>query len=232
MSPEHYSTQLPTRCLELLDDWWLEVSRKRKPEHGGPLTTTFLLSMSLPIVLLPLERIFFAASDAHTNERDVRPEWARSFREDFKSNFEDAAFFIPNIWSYTLSIEQFNLSQIPPELLQKLDGEAPRKAAAELPISQWSSVIRNALAHGGIAYLDGRGNPAPGATAEMFLFVSQKKKRSPPCGQCGSQQEQLIGLQCLRISVSDFLLFLKAWVAWLKKSGIEKVIDQQPAIAA
>lgn len=57
--PSNYSIDLPNRCLALLEGLWDHVSGDDKLGllHGGPLTTTFLLSLAIPIVVMPTERI-------------------------------------------------------------------------------------------------------------------------------------------------------------------------------
>lgn len=58
-NPLHFSTELPGRCLQLIEELWPYAERTRQQDRPdlGSLTTTFLISMSMPIINLPIERI-------------------------------------------------------------------------------------------------------------------------------------------------------------------------------
>ena len=53
-NPLHFSAELPQRCLQLIEELWPYVEKTRQTEGSdlGPLTTTFLISMS-EVVPLP-----------------------------------------------------------------------------------------------------------------------------------------------------------------------------------
>lgn len=72
-----------------------------------------------------------------------------------------------------------------------------------MPVSQWISVLRNALAHGCITYLGEDGNSTYGRPAKMFAFVCGKYDY--PKGQ----RRQLVSARSLRIHETDFTDFLK-----------------------
>lgn len=57
--PAHYSQELPSRCYQLIIKLWPAVQEiyADRQEHHGPLTTTFLLAMANPMIVLPIERI-------------------------------------------------------------------------------------------------------------------------------------------------------------------------------
>ena len=81
--------------------------------------------------------------------------------------------------------------------------------------SQWCSTLRNALAHGGIAYLDERGRSSYDRPVTMYAFISQKYE-----GPC--DQRRLVGANILRISEAHYRDFLRRWVAWLQQLGISE----------
>lgn len=58
--PAHFSLELPRRCMKLINDFLPTVGTvfadSDRRELGG-LTSTFLISMAGPIVVLPIERI-------------------------------------------------------------------------------------------------------------------------------------------------------------------------------
>jgi hypothetical protein len=72
--PLHYSLEVPQRCLQLIDNLWSIAKKTRQTNRPdlGPLTSTFLISMSMPIVNLPVERIERHRSAEKENYADDR----------------------------------------------------------------------------------------------------------------------------------------------------------------
>jgi len=83
-----------------------------------------------------------------------------------------------------------------------------------MPASQWCSVLRNALAHGGIAYLNENGRSTYNEPVKMFAFASGKY----------INKHELAAVNLLRISEADYFDFLRNWVAWLQKTGIQDAL--------
>lgn len=221
--PEHYSLDLPARCLRLLDELQPCASGIFMPgqdEGLGPLTATFALTMAVPIVTLPFERIFKPDDNNfhYADDRQLKAGLTRAVRTQINlPKFSKASFFGPGVWSFT-QVDQsglFNLADgLPPDVAQQLSKKETFEAAADMPVSQWLGCLRNALAHGGIAYLDQQGMTSEGQPVKMFAFVSGRYKRE-------SRPPELIGLNILRISQADFHRFLRDWVRWLEQSGID-----------
>jgi hypothetical protein len=75
-NPLHYSLELPQRCLQLIDELWPYAEKTQQPNHPnlGPLTTTFLISMSMPIINLPIERIERGRNgESYADDRPIDP---------------------------------------------------------------------------------------------------------------------------------------------------------------
>ena len=107
----------------------------------------------------------------------------------------------------------FNIADLTPNnLAAELGTEQAARKAANMPTSQWSSVLRNALAHGGIAYLDETGQSSSTKPVKMYAFISGKYDER--------DKERLIGLNILRISEANYRVFLRKWVAWLRDAGL------------
>src|SRR5690606_20382651 len=111
---------------------------------------------------------------------------------------------------------------LPCDVLEELKAGAARDAAANMPTNMWVSCVRNALAYGRIAYLDGDGNQTFGESVRKIAFVSGKSKLDPSCKEypdrkCVGEFEEV---RILRISQSDFREFLGEWVRWLKDSRL------------
>src|SRR5690606_34298465 len=105
-----------------------------------------------------------------------------------------------------------------PDAIAKLLGtEEASERAEKMPTSQWCGILRNAMAHGGIAYLDEDGRSTYGNPVKMLLFVSGKFDPANP--------KKLIAVNLLRISETDYRAFLGRWVTWLTHSGVSKVLS-------
>jgi hypothetical protein len=111
----------------------------------------------------------------------------------------------------------------PDDLLKKLASEEGVKEAAATNTSRILIDLRNALAHGGVAYLDKYGrNTDTDREAAMFAFVAAKKDK----------KNTIIGLNILRISENHFRSFLQAWMDWVQNSPIAVSLRDESAFAA
>jgi hypothetical protein len=223
-NPLHYSLELPQRCLQLIEELWPFAEKTRQPGHShlGPLTTTFLISMSMPILNLPVERIERYkdetgqgyADDRHLNralaEAVITVLGGRPLRR--------SPFFIPDAWSFAFrdAKSHFNVAdEFPEDLAEELATKKAPLKAAQMETSQGCSILRNALAHGGIAYLDECGRSGCDRAVKMFAFISRKYDGS-------GDQKKLIGANILRMSEVNYRDFLRKWVAWLERLGIAR----------
>ncbi|MBG0798864.1 hypothetical protein IYX23_14435 [Methylocystis sp. L43] len=123
-------------------------------------------------------------------------------------------FFASNTWSYVNWPGYLNIGQrLPPDLCAQLSSDDAYESAASLPSVTWSDALRNALAHGCIAYLNESGFDTMGEQASMLCFLSEKRTRG-----------ELPSTHCLRISEEDFKHFLHSWVEWLNGSGLMRLM--------
>lgn len=218
--PSHYSTQLPERCWHLIESLLPVVEKIGMPDEDalGPLKTTFLLSMATPLVLIPIERV-----ERHRNA-EITGHMDERFRDDDVTAAIDLAlggrpirkapFFKPGSWHFASIPYEVDMNlafHFPRALEDALASPNAAIAACRMPGSQWASCLRNALAHGGVVYLDREGRHTYGHATEMLAFVSARylaNSRLPS------------EILCLRISREDFLAFLRDWVSWLTNSGV------------
>ena len=218
-SPNHYGLELPIRCLDLLDALWPHAQGVY-PQHRkdlGPLTATFLLSMAMPIINLPIERIerrVSARVEGYVDDHDLDTALTRRMQERLGAKpIRNAPFFVHGHWSYDQAIADapVNIANgFPEDVAHRLGKPAAVDAASNLPGNQWSSVLRNSLAHGGIAYLDKAGNSAWETPTHYLAFVSGSYDHD----ECG-RPIRLKAVRTLRISMTDFRSFLHTWVQWL-----------------
>lgn len=218
-NPLHYSQELPRRCLQLIDELWPHASntlQKDRPELGA-LTTTFLISMSMPIINLPLERIEQHRSSkkpAYANDRAIAPALTDEVDKILGGQvLERAPFYETGSWRFAKHAP-FNVAEgLSEELVDSLSGDAAVKRASKMQTSQWCRILRNAMAHGGIAYLDINGRTSHGVSVDGYAFVSGVY----------DEKRGLIEVNVLRISEIHYRNFLRKWVGWLESPEVRKV---------
>lgn len=221
--------------MELIDQLWPEATKVRGGERPdlGPLTSTFLLSMSMPILNIPVERIERqidkAEGESYADDRNLNADAVKAFEDVIRRGQLGAApFYSDGAWRFFAMREGPipNISEgIPNNLADALSKDAAVEAARHMPASQWISIIRNAMAHGGIAYLDEHGRSSHGTPVKMYAFVSGKYGK-PRCqhaeAECRYGLGALEGLNVLRVSETDFRDFLREWARWLVRTKIAK----------
>lgn len=194
---------------------------------GGPLRTTFLLAMATPMIVLPVERIFKPGDPGAAragDDRNLDPALAKELAGVLGNNrsFGDAPFVERGAWSYVQAYAPFNTAGAwPDELLEALSAPQAFEAAHNAPARRVLLDLRNALAHGGVAYLDEDGRNST-AQAAMFAFVSARAK-----------DRQITGLNILRVHEDAFAAFLSAWTEWLgRRRRVLDALNESAPVAA
>jgi len=232
-NPQHYGIELPQRCLALINGLWDEAAQTRDSDQLdlGPLTSTFLLSMSMPILNLPVERIERQIGqgngEGYADDRHINEAATKAFQMTIqRQTLNEAPFYKHGAWRFLqYHGEAMNIARKLPEgIASDLNKDEAVTNAGAMPASQWISIVRNALAHGGIAYLDERGRSSYDQPIKMYAFVSGKYD-SGPCPNlssqaCRGERGPLIALNFLRIAETDYRTFLELWVSWLKEAQI------------
>ncbi len=229
-NPKHYSIELPARCLKLIEDLspFAEKVYDTADVNLGPLTSTFLISMSMPIINLPVERIERQvdqpADQSYANDGTLDTQVVDKFNSTIrKGKLGEASFYEAGSWSFVqvCAKQLSNIAHgIPEDITEQLSDKAGATSAEDMPASQWVSILRNALAHGGIAYLDGNGKSTYDKPIKMYAFVSGKYGRlkcEHAVGECLNGPSDLEHLNILRISESNYRNFLVKWVTWLNE---------------
>jgi len=225
--PQHYSREVPQRCDALIEELLpiVEAGLEADAAFGGPLKTTFLLALATPMIVLPVERVFkrVAFNDSGVaDDREIDEALDQGVQAvlDQDQAFGDAPFGFGR-WTYAEMVEPFNVGQHWPEkVLRKLGGDDARVAAQRTPAWRILQDLRNALAHGGVAYLDANGQASFGA-AEMLGFAGAVMKG-----------HKVVGLNVLRVHKDDFRSFLSAWATWLREVGVADALGEKPPLAA
>ena len=228
-NPRNYSLELPKRCLMLLDSLWPHAQTIFQAEQPdlGPLTSTFLISMSIPIINLPIERIERRIGDEdrhYANDRPVNPAVVSAIVKTLQERpLRDAPFFKDGAWRFVAcrTPPSLNIANgLPEAIADGLGSIGAEKNAAEMQASQWCSILRNALAHGGIAYLNEQGRSSYGEPVKMYAFVSGKYDQ-----ESKEKPKPLTAVNFLRISEIDYRDFLRRWVYWLLDTGIARASE-------
>lgn len=239
-TPSNYSLELPYRCHRLLNDLWAAAETIQDPQepHLGPLTTTFLLAMATPIIVLPIERIegYRSRRDwGYADERHLSPETAAEVDRVISGRpigHVAPPFFQTGAWRYAeMEFSGERLSEGLPHLLaEKLEHPSSIDMANQLTGQSWARILRNALAHGGVLYLNEYGFSHWGK-AEMFAFVSAKfptydpveHPKGTPLHDKPNMNMPPERLRVLRISESDFRVFVNRWSEWLRDTAFELI---------
>ena len=181
----------------------------------------------MPIINLPIERIERregGEGQHYADDRKVNPEAATAIIETLRQQrLREADFFMDGVWRFACYKESPfpNIAYgVPEHVAAELSSEGAAQKAADMPASQWCSVLRNALAHGGIAYLNAEGRSSYQESVKMYAFVSGKYDQSSE-----ENPKTLIAVNFLRISEADYYDFLRRWVAWLQKTGIARAAE-------
>lgn len=222
MIPEHYARDIVERCETLIESLLPVVMQDPGRRFGGPLGTTFLVAMSTPMILLPIERMLKPAvnRDSVADDRTVDESLGKAVTETLstRATFGDTPFGRAGAWSYVGGQTPFNLAGgIPGELLERLSEDESSRAALNTPAVRVLTDLRNALAHGGIAYLDERGRQTDGQAA-MLAFVGAVMKGG-----------RITGVNVLRIGERDYRQFLAGWASWLRLAGVTAALNERAA---
>jgi hypothetical protein len=225
--PYHTSQDVPGRCLWLIDSLFSKVQTVTAPHEAdlGPLDTTFLFAMSTLIFTLPIERMERhrrkeeAGEQGYMDDRPLDPTSAKEIDAVLGSDetsFRTSPFYVKGEWRFA-SIEYnpgHNLAvEFPEELATLLSRDDALQAAGDLSARAWMNCLRNALAHGGIVYLDAHGRQARGERTCMMGFVSAVY----PNGNLRKPPERLISL---RTTPDGYRATLQKWVSWVQATGL------------
>lgn len=224
-NPKHFSVQIPTRCLDLINLLGpvVEKDEATSRKHDGPLSTTFLLALATPMIVLPVERLlkdFGPDALDYANDGNIAPGLTGALGSVVaKAKLSETDFFEEKAWAFVRKYQVFNLGNpFPNELATALSSEEALGAAATMSFRQFLMTLRNALSHGGIIYLDDDGLTSDRQTS-MLAFVSACRKYAE-CDKCGQKAPTLVGLNVLRVSESAFRRFLIGWTAWLQSTPL------------
>ncbi len=200
MIPQRFATEYPERCLQLLEAF-KSIAQERD------LFGTFSVMLASSILLVPWERA--------NNRHPLKQEHGGGLQGDLKS-LEKQKWLESEFWS-DASPGEWRFSRImgDPNNAYEWTNENGNPSFSDEAntirrrrIGEVFRVLRNALAHGNIVYLDEQGWETEGARVQHIAFLSRYEE----------SEEQRAAAETYRLVTvreTDFLPFVRAWAHWV-----------------
>jgi CRISPR/Cas system CMR-associated protein Cmr1 (group 7 of RAMP superfamily) len=200
MIPQRFVVEFPERCLTLLE--MLEPhARKRE------LVGSFALLVASAAFLIPYERMK-SSHPLHNRDDDL----TRAIRKLDREQFATAPFCADvSTWRYSRIMNNVNDTYH----WRDEKGVHPMSTEAENSVNKRKAgevlrVLRNAIAHGNVVYLNAEGYEKRGAKVQYLGFLSRYEE----------SEEQRKAAETYRLVVTTedtFLGFVKTWAEWISK---------------
>ena len=213
MIPARFVVEFPRRCLDLIDVMEPEARRLS-------LLGSFSLMIAPSLFLVPFERM----KNSHPlGEADREPEIVTALKRIDRQDFLGAEFWqgnVPTDWRLSRVISDVESSYH----WQDRDGVHPMAENAQNEISKAGvgkviRVIRNALAHGNVIYLDEKGLESKGALVQHLAFLSRYEEGE-------EQRKHSETYRLLTVTEEGFLCFLRCWAGWLQQFHMDSKIQE------
>lgn len=223
MIPSVFTYDFAARCVCLIDGLDEYARQISEPRFGsGPLTTTFAVTMAMPLIIVPIERLGTYRGAAKHDQKSL-PKMYERLTTELERPFSKVPFRGGGQWSLMSVPGQVRGPEDWRECQERSGGIfSPELCTAvdELPALRVLNGLRCALAHGSIAYLDSRGRYSPGEEAKTIaLFANDYGAR-------------LVRIYSVR--QDDFLDFLRSWAEFLTEisEGAEDYNIDPPFLVA
>lgn len=200
MIPKRFATEYPERCLQLLEAF--EPIAQDRDLFG-----TFSVMLASSILLVPWERA--------SNRHPLTQEHGGGLQVALKS-LERQKWLRADFW---VGIDQgeWRFSRIvgdPNNAYEWKDAGGHPSFSAEAntihmrSVGEVFRVLRNALAHGNIVYLDQEGWETEGARVQHIAFLSRYEESR-------EQREAAETYRLVTVQEGNFLPFVRAWAQWV-----------------
>lgn len=199
MIPHRFVIEYPQRCLALLD-------RLAPEAEGMDLTGTFAVMLASSMLTVPFERL-----QARHPMHDGYDELAEALRQFAKMRWADAEILrdaAPSEWKFARIVNN------PNEVSAWRDAEGRPTMSPEANtierrrVSEVLRVLRNALAHGNIVYLNAEGYEVAGTRVEYLGFLSRFEESE-------AQRAETETYRVVAVREAHFLSFVRAWAGWV-----------------
>ena len=219
MIPARFVVEFPERCLALIDAMEPEA-RKRS------LLGSFSLMIAPSLFMVPYERM--------RNSHDLQEARRERGLYSALKRINKQKFLKAEYWNGATQGEwrQFKVMGNIERTDEWVDehGNHPMHGSAHNEIASATvdkviRVIRNALAHGNIIYLDETGFEREGAQVQYLAFISRYDDPIETCPDCGRKRERIVeGVggerpthRVVTVTEEGFLAFLRFWASWLQQ---------------
>ena len=204
MIPKRFVTEYPERCMQMLEI--LEPCAREMRLVGS-----FSLMIASSIFLIPYERM----KKGHPLEdASDEPELYRAIKRIQRQKFLESDVWgptPPGDWRMSRKITNPNDTHS----WKDENGCHPMAKGAnniivDRTLEDVIRVIRNALAHGSVVYLDRYGHDDPGAEVEFLAFLSRYEESEEQHARSGTYR-------LVATTEETFLSFVKVWARWLNE---------------
>lgn len=200
MIPRRFAIEYPERCLQLLDAF--EPIARDRDLYG-----TFSVMLAASILIIPWER----ANGRHPLTQEQGGDLNAGLRR-----LERQRWLAADFWQYA-PVGEWRFSRItgdPNEVHAWQDDQGRPSFSPEANtvdrrrVGEVFRVLRNALAHGNIVYLDERGRETAGERVQHIAFLSRYEETP-------EQREADETYRMVTVRETDFLPFVRAWAFWV-----------------
>jgi hypothetical protein len=202
MVPQRFVVEFPERCLTLLE---MLEPHARKTELVG----SFALLVASAAFLIPYERM----KSSHPLRNRDDDDLTKALRKlDKEQRFVTAPFWADvSTWRHSRIMKNVN------DTFRWRDEKDvhPMGTEAENSINKRTAgevlrVIRNAIAHGNVVYLNAEGYEERGAKVQYLGFLSRYEESE-------EQRKAAKTYRLVATTEDTFLAFVKAWAEWISK---------------
>lgn len=200
MIPDRFATEYPERCLQLLDLF-------EPIANDNDLFGTFSVMLASSILLVPWER----ANNKHPLTQEHGGGLQAALKALEKQKWQAAAFWqdkAPGEWRFSRIMGDPNNSHVWQDEENRSSFAAEANTIERRRVGEVFRVLRNALAHGNIVYLDENGAETEGERVQHIAFLSRYEETEEQ--RAASDTYRLV-----TVRETDFLPFIRAWAQWV-----------------
>jgi len=198
--PSRFVTEYPKRCLALLD-----AAEPIAREHD--LLTSFALLAAASVLVIPYERL----KGHHPNKQERGSALYEALRNLERKPWREAPFWAggePGHWQFSRIMGDPNDVAGWRDEANRPSTSADANSIGKRKSGEVLRVLRNALAHGNVVYLNKDGREAAGTPAHFIAFLSRYEEDA-------AQRDQSETYRLVAVADEHFLAFLRQWALWL-----------------
>jgi len=196
--PKRFAVEYPDRCLQL-------VAAAEPFAIENKLTGSFALLVAAAVLTMPFERMRATHFLFQPEDADL----SAALKSLTKAPFLQAPFWSanPTDWRQSRIMEGIDHTGG----WKDANGRHPADPESENSIAQYCAsevlrVIRNALSHGNIVYLNKNGYEVPGDQMESIAFLSRYEE---------DPNAKEFTYRVVIAPEMQFLIFVKDWAKWI-----------------